>query len=528
MTDRGAPPAAVPMAVGGDPLAAIAEQRLPFLFRGRASLLFALLGPRLHPWLHALERRRVPASLLLDADDPVPTITPWQVRFCPARVTGGESMLIVGERVYHLVSALPEEAPRLIAADDLSPERERQRFAREWEEAADHLPTLPYLKSRQPQLRPRDYYRGTWRPAPEHLERIRRRGLPGYLLNLDQVASNYRRFAAALPGYTVHYSIKSNPDHRVLTTLHALGAHFEAVSFAEIELALAAGADAGRLLFSAPVKRREDIRRARRAGVPTFVADCAGEIDKLAAEAPGCRLLLRLRSNDRGAQVKLSSKYGAEAEAILPLLRHAQARGLEPYGLTFQVGGQNELPDSWSQLQEVVHELFDQAAAIGIPLTLVNVGGGFPMNMHPEVPQIERIGEALSAGRRPQLRYCAEPGRIIVGDAGLLACPVITVSQRADGCWLYVDASIFGALFMMGVHRFNYPITSDHSHLDVMSYHIASLSCDGEDIIARDRLLPVGIAEGHLLLFHLVGAYSVPVFDVPYAGLSPTEIHYLP
>ena len=104
---------------------------------------------------------------------------------------------------------------------------------------------------------------------------------------MPHAVTSYRRLAAALPASAMHYAVKANPDPALLAALARAGCRFDVASPAEITAAVLAGATAGELVYSNPVKRREDIRFAARLGVDLFVVDSPGEVDKVADAAAG-------------------------------------------------------------------------------------------------------------------------------------------------------------------------------------------------------------------------------------------------
>src|SRR3954467_11906568 len=108
------------------------------------------------------------------------------------------------------------------------------------------------------------------------------RATPYLDLDVPHAVAAYRRLAAALPGTAMHYAVKANPDPTLLTALAAAGCRFDVASPAEITAALMAGAGPGELVYSNPVKRREDVRFAARLGVDLFVVDSPGEVAKVA------------------------------------------------------------------------------------------------------------------------------------------------------------------------------------------------------------------------------------------------------
>src|SRR3954454_13648525 len=145
--------------------------------------------------------------------------------------------------------------------------------------------------------------------------------------DVPHAVATYRRLAQALPGTALHYAVKANPDPALLSALAAAGCRFDVASPAEITAALMAGATADDLLYSNPVKRRDDVRFAARLGVDRFVVDSASEVAKVAAAAPGSGVLCRLVSSGEGSDWPLSRKYGCSTGEAVAVLREAARLG---------------------------------------------------------------------------------------------------------------------------------------------------------------------------------------------------------
>src|SRR3954470_22467278 len=146
--------------------------------------------------------------------------------------------------------------------------------------------------------------------------------------DVPHAVATYRRLAAALPGTTVHYAVKANPDPTLLAALAAAGCRFDVASPAEITAALMAGSSAGELLYSNPVKRRDDVRFAARLGVDLFVVDSPAEVAKVADAAPGSRVLCRLVTSGEGSDWPLSRKYGCSTRGAGALPSGGAPRGV--------------------------------------------------------------------------------------------------------------------------------------------------------------------------------------------------------
>ena len=179
-------------------------------------------------------------------------------------------------------------------------------------------------------------------------DRLRAGTRPTPYLDLDvpHAVATYRRLAAALPGTALHYAVKANPDPTLLAALAAAGCRFDVASPAEITAAQYWRARRPtELVYSNPVKRREDVRFAVRSGVDLFVVDSPGEVAKVAEEAPGSggavppRHLWRRVGLAAVTQVRLLDRRGRR-----PPPRGGPARGLRVAGVSFHVGSQQRDP----------------------------------------------------------------------------------------------------------------------------------------------------------------------------------------
>ncbi len=199
---------------------------------------------------------------------------------------------------------------------------------------------------------------------------------PYLSLDLARAAGRYRELAAALPGVAVHYAVKANPEARLLARLHAAGCRFEAASWAEVRAAVRAGAEPRTVLYTNPVKPAGDIARAWRAGVRRFAADSGTELRKIAENAPGASVLLRLDAG-AGGTVGDQGKFGVPAGQVPGLARLAASLGLTPYGLAFHVGSQMMDPAAWDGPIRQCARIMTALAADGIRLEMLDVGSAW-------------------------------------------------------------------------------------------------------------------------------------------------------
>jgi ornithine decarboxylase len=170
---------------------------------------------------------------------------------------------------------------------------------------------------------------------------------PRLVVDLEVVRDNYQTFARALPDSRVFYAVKANPAPELLRLLVSLGSCFDTASVAEIEMVLAAGAQANRISFGNTIKKERDIARAYELGVRLFAVDCKAEVDKVARAAPGAKVFCRFLFNCVGAEWPLSRKFGCDTEMAVEVLEHAHRAGLEAYGVSFHVGSQQRRTQAW-------------------------------------------------------------------------------------------------------------------------------------------------------------------------------------
>ena len=354
---------------------------------------------------------------------------------------------------------------------------------------------------------------------------------PYLVVDLDRVEENYRAMAVSFPQARIFYAIKANPARPVLERLVALGASFDAASWEEIAMCFAAGATADRISFGNTIKKASAIRRAREAGIDLFVFDSEAELLKIAAEAPGARVFCRLIVATEGAAFPLARKFGTHADMAVELMKQAAALGLVPYGLSFHPGSQQTGPDAHEAAIGQVAMLFDDLAQAGIKLGMINLGGGFPTKYQDEVPAIAAFGRGI--GRALHFHFednlpevFLEPGRYLVGDAGVVESEVVLVSQRSKTDplrWVYLDIGKFGGLAETEDECTRYRITTPHDGGPDGPVIIAGPTCDSADTLyeSANNRMPLALASGDKVILHAAGAYVSTYASTGFNGFPP-------
>ena len=346
-------------------------------------------------------------------------------------------------------------------------------------------------------------------------------GSPLLVLDLAIVRQQYAALSAALPGVTLYYALKPLPDLQVVREIAALGGSFDLATTGEVRLVERAGVPAARCIHTHPVKRECDIVEALDFGVTTFVADNADEIAKFVPFRGRARLLLRISVRSPGAVSDLSKKFGCRPEDALGLLLHARSLGVEVAGLSFHVGSQVPSPDMHVAAIRACADLIVAARAQGVPLAVLDIGGGFAVPYLRPVPPIDVFCAPIRAALATlpaDVRVIAEPGRFVVAPAGIAVASVMGRAERNGRMWYYLDDGVYGTFSGRMFESMEYPIAALDRTGPVAPAVLAGPTCDSVDVVAADIELP-RLEIGDLVIARVTGAYT---------AASATDFNFFP
>jgi ornithine decarboxylase len=360
---------------------------------------------------------------------------------------------------------------------------------------------------------------------------------PCLVVDLDVVRENYRTFAKSLPDSRVFYAVKANPAPELLSLLVSLGSCFDIASVAEIEMVLAAGATADRISYGNTIKKERDIARAYALGVRLFAVDCKPEVEKIGRAAPGAKVFCRILSDCVGAEWPLSRKFGCEPVMAVEVLEHALKLGLEPHGVSFHVGSQQRNQHAWDRALASAAAVFKECGERGINLAMVNLGGGFPTRYLKNVPSVKAYGTAIFKSLRKHFgnripETIIEPGRGMVGNAGVIEAEVVLVSKKSeedDVRWVYLDIGKFGGLAETMDESIRYPIRTPRDGDAMAPCVLAGPTCDSADVLYEKEpyMLPVSLEIGDLVLIEGTGAYTATYAAVAFNGFAPLRTFHI-
>jgi ornithine decarboxylase len=360
---------------------------------------------------------------------------------------------------------------------------------------------------------------------------------PCLVVDLDVVRDNYNAFRAAMPQSRVFYAVKANPAPEILALLAELGSSFDTASVPEIEQVLAAGATPDRISFGNTIKKERDIARAFELGVRLYAVDCAEEVEKIARVAPGARVFCRILTDGAGAEWPLSRKFGCVPAMAVEVLTHARDLGLSAHGVSFHVGSQQTQLDAWDRALAESAQIFRTLAERDIHLSMVNLGGGFPTKLLKTIPEPQAYGQAIHrslvthfGNRIPET--IIEPGRGMVGDAGVIKTEVVLISRKsADDAtrWVYLDIGKFGGLAETMDEAIRYPISTPRDGDTVEPCVLAGPTCDSADVLYEKTPypLPITLTIGDELLIEATGAYTTTYAANGFNGFAPLAAYVI-
>jgi ornithine decarboxylase len=358
---------------------------------------------------------------------------------------------------------------------------------------------------------------------------------PFLVLDLDRVAENYSALRSALPSAAIYYAVKANPATPILRLLAGMGSCFDAASIQEIEACIAAGAAASAISFGNTVKKPSAIAAAYAHGVPLYAFDSIEELRKIAQHAPGAKVYCRIAVDNVGAQCPLSRKFGTTLDRARELMLEAPRLGLVPHGLSFHVGSQQTGTAAYEMAIAQVAMLFTDLKAAGLQLKMLNLGGGFPIRYQEDVPDTDTFGTAIMHAMTRHFGndlpdMLIEPGRAMVGNAGVVAAEVVLVCRRMpedERRWVYLDIGRFGGLAETEGEAIRYRVTAGTGATGPVV--LAGPTCDSVDIIFEKSpyRLPLDLQSGDRVLIHDAGAYVTTYASQSFNGFAPLAEHYI-
>lgn len=345
---------------------------------------------------------------------------------------------------------------------------------------------------------------------------------PVYIYSAEKILSNYEAYHQGFGDYPhqICYAVKANSNLSILKLLAEAGSGFDIVSKGELKRVLAAGGKPERVVYSGVGKKESDLEYALKAGIGCFNIESVAEVymlnrvaGRLGVKAP---VSLRINPNvDAKTHPYISTglkenKFGVSMADALPMYREmARMPHIDIHGIDFHIGSQLTEIEPYAEALDITLALIDELSELGIHLKHLDMGGGLGIRYEDETlidpavwiqQAIEKIGDR-------DLKILIEPGRSIVGDAGVLVTQVILTKENEGKNFAVVDAAmndlIRPALYSSWMNIINLEEKPDE---EVKNYDIVGPICETGDFLGKDRDL--ALTSGDYLAVTHAGAYG--------------------
>jgi diaminopimelate decarboxylase len=347
-------------------------------------------------------------------------------------------------------------------------------------------------------------------------------GTPLFVYSERAIRDQYNAYEAGFSGqqHLICFAVKANSNLAVLALLAKMGAGFDIVSVGELERVLAAGGEAGKVVFSGVGKRPDEIRRSLEVGIRCFNIESEAElqrVNQVAAEM-GVKAPISLRVNpdvDAGTHPYISTglrsnKFGVTIDEALRVYQEAaQLSNLEIVGVDCHIGSQLTELSPFEDALDRLLLLIDQLAEVGITLHHIDVGGGLGIdyqNDNPPTPQayVQAVTARLE-GR--ELEIIMEPGRAMVGNAGVMLTTVEFLKQGEEKSFCIVDGAMNDLIrpALYSAWQKIVPV-QERSDGEAVTYDVVGPICETGDFLGKERAL--NVQHGDLLAVLSSGAYG--------------------
>lgn len=347
-------------------------------------------------------------------------------------------------------------------------------------------------------------------------------GTPCYVYSKNELVGCFNRFEAGFAGtnHLTCFAVKANPSLAILGLLAKAGAGFDIVSGGELARVLAAGGRPEKIVFSGVGKTEAEMRAALEAGILCFNVESSAELERLnaAAISMGKIAPVSLRVNpdvDAKTHPYISTglkdnKFGVAFEDAFALYqRAASLPNIAVHGVDCHIGSQLTTLSPFLDAFDRVLALVDQLTVAGIPIQHIDIGGGLGIRYSDEIPpEFADYSDAIrkKLGNR-NIKLILEPGRALVGNAGILLTRVEYLKHTPSRNFAIVDAAMNDLMRPALYDAYHEIVAVKPSNAEAGIYEVVGPVCESGDFLGRNRKL--AIVQGDLLAIMSAGAYGM-------------------
>jgi len=345
-------------------------------------------------------------------------------------------------------------------------------------------------------------------------------GSPLYIYSRSQIASNWQQFNQAFGDHPhlICYAVKANSNLGVLNVLAKLGSGFDIVSIGELERVIAAGGKPGRCVFSGVSKTETEIQRALELGIYCFNVESAAELDRVesVAKLMSTKAPISIRVNpdvDANTHPYIATglkenKFGVSVDRSLALYKKAEfSKHLDVFGLDYHIGSQITEVSPFIEALEKALELISQLKAEGIKMSHIDIGGGVGIAYNEEKTiNIEKYIQSV-LDKVGDLEVILEPGRAIVGNAGIFVTQVEYLKQSGVKSFAIIDGAMNDLQRPSLYGSYHQAIAVEDNSKGIKdTWDLVGPICETGDFLAKDRELT--LEQGDYIALMSAGAYG--------------------
>ena len=345
-------------------------------------------------------------------------------------------------------------------------------------------------------------------------------GSPLYIYSRGQIVSNWQQFDQAFGDHPhlICYAVKANSNLGVLNVLAKLGSGFDIVSIGELERVIAAGGQPGRCVFSGVSKTKTEIQRALELGIYCFNVESAAELDRVESVAKllSTKAPISIRVNpdvDANTHPYIATglkenKFGVSVDRSLALYKKAEfSKHLDVFGLDYHIGSQITEVSPFIEALEKALELISQLKAEGIKMSHIDIGGGVGIAYNEEKTiNIEKYVQSV-LDKVGDLEVILEPGRAIVGNAGIFVTQVEYLKQGGVKSFAIIDGAMNDLQRPSLYGSYHQAIAVEDNSKGIKdTWDLVGPICETGDFLAKDRELT--LEQGDYIALMSAGAYG--------------------
>ena len=345
-------------------------------------------------------------------------------------------------------------------------------------------------------------------------------GSPIYIYSRAQIESNWQQFDQAFGDHPhlICYAVKANSNLGVLNVLAKLGSGFDIVSIGELERVIAAGGKPGRCVFSGVSKTKTEIQRALELGIYCFNVGSAAELDSVesAAKLMSTKAPISIRINpdvDANTHPYIATglkenKFGVSINSALELYKKAElSKHLDVFGLDYHIGSQITEVSPFIEALEKALELISELKAEGIKMSHIDIGGGVGITYNEEKTiNIEKYVQSV-LDKVGDLEVLLEPGRAIVGNAGIFVTQVEYLKQGGVKSFAIIDGAMNDLQRPSLYGSYHQAISVEDNSKGIKdTWDLVGPICETGDFLAKDRELT--LEQGDYIALMSAGAYG--------------------